>query len=259
MTKSQSHIETQRRIGVIKQIDNYVKISSLSGLLVTGSLAWGKNSAITETSDIDFYLLAPSLNSFLSSLGNIPVIPSQTKNTLEKMLNYKSGSVDTRSIKTNIGPYYGAIYLFVEKDFVGLIEHLDDSRSKFFKNLRPNDKPQTKEYKSMEGNKLTFTTPISKAVDYTNNSLWIRTDPLFLTESSEFYGSIFLSHLLFGEIYTDKHKLIHLAQIKVRQFLKSILPSNKDVALVAFQNYLSRIERMNLKTVNNLFNSVWLS
>ena len=257
MVKSQSRLETQKRINIIRQINNYVKNSTLSGLLVTGSIAWGKNNAVTDISDIDFYLLAPSIESFRSSLINLPAIPQETKAIFNRMLNYKQGLVDTRSMKTDIGPYYGTIYLFVENDLARLTRQFDNSDSKFFKNLRPHDKPQTKEYKGFKGNKLVFTTPISQV--NLNTRFWIRTDPLFLTEANEFFGSIFLSHLLFGEIYTDKQEVICSAKKKARQFLKSLLPKQKKDAYVLFQNYLPRIEKMSKKTISNLFNSIWLS
>ena len=255
MTRSQSHSETQKRMRIIKQIDNYVSKSNLSGLLVTGSLAWGKDYAVTDASDVDFYLLAPSLGSFQSSINKIPSIPQKTIATFQEMLDYKQNSIDTRSMKTDIGPYYGAVYLFTEKEFMRLSGQFDASRSKFFKNLRPSDKPQTKEYKSFDGNKLTFTTSILEASK--NTKFWIRTDPLFLIESKRFYGSIFLSHLLFSEAYTDKHNIIHSAQTRAKHFLKSLLPKQEKRALVSFQNYLPRIEKMNNKTINDLFKSVW--
>lgn len=180
---SRSVIETKKRIDLVKQVDKYIQESSLSGLLVTGSLAWGKNKAVTESSDIDFYLLAPSLESFKISLLDLPNIPQSTKETLKRMLSYNFEHTDTRSIKTSIGPYFGAIYLFTENDLSQLTQELDNSDSKFFKNLRPLAKPQTKEYKGIKGNRFTFTTPISKAKQ--SDNLWIRTDPIYLAQSGE--------------------------------------------------------------------------
>src|SRR3990170_856456 len=200
MQSSSNQIETQKRLYIIREIDKYVADSFLSGLLVTGSLAWGKNRSVIESSDVDFYLLAPSLDAFKNSLEGLPNIPSQTKKILTKMLDYTDKPVDTRSIKTNIGPYFGAIYFFTEKGISQLVEQFNRSGSKFFKNLRPHNFSQTKEYKGVKGNKINFTTPIIKARN--SDNLWIRTDPLFLVESKEFFGSIFLSHLLFGEAFT---------------------------------------------------------
>lgn len=250
-------IENQDRLKIIKKIDEYVKMSDLTGLLVTGSLAWGKNYAVSSTSDIDFYLLAPSIESFKSSIKDFPCLPQETISTLGKMLNFTRGRINTRSMKTDIDKYYGTVYLFIEKDFLNLIQQFDASHSKFFKNLRPHDKPQTKEYKDFNDHKLIFATPILKANE--KDQLWIRTDPIFLFESRQFYGSIFLSHLLFGETYSDKNNLIQTAQIKARNFLKLVLPKQKDEAFIAFKNYLPRVERMNNDTINALFETIWLS
>lgn len=257
MINNQSIIETKDRLKVLQRIDDYVKSSSLSGLLVTGSVAWGKNHAVTDASDIDFYLLAPSLESFRSALMEFPELPQETKLIFMKLLNFDKNHIDTRSMKTCIGQYHGAIYLFTEKELTDLCDKFEIGQSKFFNNLRPHSNSQTKEYKDLDGNIFTFTTAISKADD--NNGLWIRTDPLVLFELQQFYGSIFLSHLLFGEIYTDKNQILKSVQKRASLFLKQLLPKEKDSAFIAFKNYLPRIERMNNDTINALFESVWLA
>ncbi|MEM3112307.1 MAG: hypothetical protein QXY90_04635 [Candidatus Anstonellales archaeon] len=256
MQLSSNKVESKKRLNVVKKINQYVIDSNLSGLLVTGSLAWGKNTAVTESSDIDFYLLAPSLEDFKNSLEELPEIPSQTKRILIKMLEYTVKKVNTRSIKTDIGQYFGAIYLFTEEDLDNLAKQLEGSTSKFFDNLRPHDFAQSKKYRGLSGNEISFTTPISKTG---TNSLWIRKDPLLLIKNKEFFGSIFISHLLYGEIYTDKNDVLYKTQALARKFVKSVLPKEKKKAFVAFKNYLPRIDRMDSKTVSKLFNSIWLS
>ena len=257
MKNHKSIIETKKRIEIINKIDNYVKNSSLSGLIVTGSLAWGKDFAVTSSSDIDFYILAPNLRSFSSSLYGIPSIPRCTKEVFRKMINHSHGAIQTISSKTKIGPYSGTIYLFTEKSFFKLVNSLNNSKSKFFKNLRPHIDAQTKEYKGIKKNKITYVTPISRFSKEVN--LWIRTDPLSLVVDNNFYGSIFLSHILFGEIYTDKNNVIHESQKRAQKFLKSILPQDKNKANIFFRNYLPRIERMGEEKIKDLFDSVWSS
>ena len=220
MQSSSNKTETQNRLNVVRKINQYANDSSLSGLLVTGSLAWGKNTAVTESSDIDFYLLAPSLEDFKNSLDKLPEIPSRTKKTVIKMLEYTDKEVDTRSVKTDIGQYFGAIYFFTEEGLNNLAKQLGGSVSKFFNNLRPHDFAQSKKYKGLLGYEIDFTTPISKAGVH---NLWIRTDPLFLANNKEFFGSIFISHLLFGEIYTDKNNVFHEVQALARKFEQSLI------------------------------------
>jgi len=247
--------ETKKRLEIIEGISNYVQESSLSGLLVTGSIAWGKNYAVTQTSDIDLYLVAQNINDFNLALDEIPNLPKETILTFKEMLRHKNNSTNTISMKTSIGDFNGSIYLFLEKDILGLVNKIGGLSSKYFTNLRPHNKQQIKEYKSLNGKKIEFTTPL----ELVNSKFYMRKDPIFIFEDNEFYGSIFISHLLFGDIYVDKSQILRKAQKQTQKYLKSLLPLEKENAYLLFRNYLPRIERMNETIVKDLFKSIWES
>lgn len=245
--------ETKKRLQLINKIKTFVECSQLTGFLVTGSIAWGKEYAVNKQSDIDFYFLANKLNDYIHSLKQIDFFPKKSIRTIEELLTYQNTSIDTRSLKTQIGNYHGAVYFFTENKIEKLIRRMKSEKSKFFTNLRPHEFPQHKFYKSPNGNKIDFETPIRKAPNAKN--LFIRRDPLLLLDNKEFYGSIFISHILFGDIYVDKNHVFNDGRIKTAKLVSKFFNESSN-SYEKFINYLPRAQRMRKKTKKKLFNLV---
>jgi len=246
--------ETKKRLLLLNKIAEFVNDTSLTGLLVTGSIAWGKNHAVHENSDIDFYLIAPGLKDFEIHLSEMNFFPKESLKVIQKLLKYKEETMNTRSLKTTVGNFHGAIYFFTEKQIRALSNKLNDNKSKFFKNLRPIAKPQTKTYVGFDDNQFVFTTPIKKL---NLCSLWLRTDPVVLINDHQFYGSIFLSHLLYGDIYVDKNGCLAKCRSLAAKSLKSRLSEDRKIAFEQFISYLPRSERMSKETIKIFFKDIW--
>lgn len=251
-------METQKRLKIIQKINSFVKNSKLSGLLVSGSIAWGKNVAVYKDSDIDFYLVGRTISDYLGCIDKAQTfLPPEKIETVKKMLTYQGESVDTCSFKTTTDEFHGAIYLFLEENLLKLADLTGRNESIFFKNLRSTNNAQFKEYKSFTDKRFTFETSIRQASD--SIDLWIRTDPIVLISQSFFFGSIFIAHLLFGEIYVDKNKVLNNARRIIREMLKSKLCNDIELAYKEFVSYLPRAEKMSKDTIRSFFNEIWRS
>jgi len=254
MNQNISQVETRKRLDLVNGIQHYIIKSKLTGLLVTGSLAWGKDYSVTQDSDIDFYVIGPKKKTIINLIEDIPCINKESLLMGKQMLEHASEPIDTVSFKTHIGQYHGSVYFFDENSISNLTNNFLSDRSVFFNNLRLSDKPQTKVYKSFYGENVEFTTPVRST---TNTVFFIRTDPVVLNIRNIFYGSIFLSHLLYGDIYCDKNQVLTQCKEKSRVFLRSLMSIDQDLAYKQFLAYLPRVERMTQETIQKIFNWIY--
>jgi len=249
--------ETKERLAVIYKLKEFVEKTSLSGLLVTGSIAWGKGYAVNPESDIDLYIIAKENIDIVQSIDEQDILPKETISKIKYMLSQDADLYDTLSVKTSISQYSGSVYFFLESKINDLSIKIDSPKTSTFRNLRPLDKVQIKKYKSFTEDIVEYSTPIKKF--FGSNDLWVRTDPIVLRNNQQFFGSIFISHLLFGDIYVDKNNVLTLCQNVARSKLKTFLSSDKHMAFSEFKKYLPRIERMNHETIDKLFDQIWES
>lgn len=248
-----SKYETDLRIKVVNVIKVEAEKNNL-GLLLIGSIAWGKYYAVTSASDIDIFIIYSEYEAIINFVLESTIFTSEAKKTILELLSCKE-NCDTVSLKTSLLNSHGAVYFISTQSLKKMIRRMAIAkRTKYFLNLRPISKSQSKLYKSTDSSILEYVTPVFQII---NTNLFLRKDPLILIKSNKLYGSIFLSQVAFGEIMTDIDGILFNSKKSAQIKIKSFLNPYKAKAFEEFKNYLPRVERMNDDTINVIFTSIW--
>lgn len=213
-------IETRKRQRLLNKMIKEISSLGGTGMILVGSLAWGKYQAVSKTSDIDIYILG-GLSTIHHIIKKSKYLSQDRKLALilsaKFVRYYKQYDIKLFSLKSKLNSFPSTIYFLPTSQFKKICElktQNKDFHEIFFRNLRPNNYPQKKILQSFDGSQIKYSTKFDPQIKKLY-PFYIRKDLFTLVYKKKLYGSIFLSHLLSGEILFDKKGIIKNGMEKI--------------------------------------------
>ena len=195
--------ETRARLRVVKSVAEELRIAGVSSAILVGSMAWGSNYAVNDSSDIEIYVIG-SMRGLARAIERAPEWLDALEDVgqiFETFTTHRSQlGISYFGVEGSVRGYDFTARFIPESEFSRLCQSEptfppDAGNYECSVGVIKSHKPKAKVFRSFTGSILPYTCEVDRRSTLVSPFLLHR-QPIILIHGRECYGTTFLSHIL---------------------------------------------------------------